>query len=205
MQPLFISQGTMKLIVGLGNPGRIYENTRHNIGFKVIDALSKKSNIKLKRVSLNAMCGRGRIFNERVILAKPLTYMNLSGSSIKNLMLLNKIKPENLMVILDDADLGFGRIKLKARGSSAGHRGLASIIEQLGTNEFARLRIGIGRQEGKKLVDYVLDEFKNEERKKLKEAVEISYNALMVWIKEGIEASMNRFNSTNIKNNGGNN
>lgn len=191
--------------MGLGNPGRIYENTRHNIGFKIIDTFSRKSNIKLNRVSLNSMCGQGNILNERVILAKPLTYMNLSGSSIKNLMFLNKIKPENLMVVLDDADLEFGRIRLKADGSSAGHKGLTSIIKELGTNKFARLRVGIGRQEGKELSEYVLTEFKKEEKKRLKEVIEISYNALMVWVREGIETAMNKFNSINIKNNGGNN
>ncbi|MBM3253241.1 MAG: aminoacyl-tRNA hydrolase [Candidatus Omnitrophica bacterium] len=185
----------MKLIVGLGNPGRDYRNTRHNIGFKIIDVLSKKGGIRLKRGALDSISGSGRISNERIMLAKPLTYMNLAGRCVRRLVFLHKIDLEDLMVILDDADLEFGRIRLKARGGYGGHRGLQSIIEALGTGEFNRLRMGIGRLESKKLSVYVLDEFTKKEILELKKIIEFSCDALYTWIKEGIEVAMNRFNS----------
>jgi PTH1 family peptidyl-tRNA hydrolase len=185
----------MKLIVGLGNPGIIYRNTRHNIGFKVIDALLKEANIKPLKTYSHSLSASLKISNEKAILAKPLTYMNLAGGCVKGLMELKRVELKDLLIILDDADLELGRIKLMARGGDAGHKGLRSIIRELGTGEFNRLRIGIGRPPSRMLSEYVLDEFKKGELPFVKYAIELSCNAVDTWVRYGIDAVMNNFNS----------
>ncbi len=185
----------MKLIVGLGNPGRIYRDTRHNIGFRVVDALLKEANIKPLKTYPLSLSASLKISNERVLLAKPLTYMNLAGGCVKGLMGQKRTELKDLLVILDDADLELGRIKLAAKGGDAGHRGLRSIIGELGTGEFNRLRVGIGRPPSRMLSEYVLDEFRKGELPLVKYAVEISCNAIDAWVRHGIDAAMNSFNS----------
>ncbi|MFH0838804.1 MAG: aminoacyl-tRNA hydrolase [Candidatus Omnitrophota bacterium] len=193
----------MKLIVGLGNPGRLYSNTRHNIGFSVIDALSKKHKIELRKISSQAVYGYGRVGHSKAILAKPLTYMNLVGNCVRNLITSNIITLDDVIVIADDADLMFGKIRLRAAGSDGGHKGLRSIIEAVGTIKFNRLRIGIGRPSRSGLSQYVLDKFKKEELPFLKEMIGVSCNALETWVRDGMDVAMNNFNSLKI--NGGKN
>lgn len=186
----------MKLIVGLGNPGKIYIDSRHNIGFSVVRNLAKIYKATLKRdggtLSLSAKIKIGR---ESAILAVPFNFMNLSGVSIAALVKKYKIDLVNLLVLCDDLDLEFGRMKIKARGSSAGHRGLESIIEALGSRSFARLRIGIGR--APKNVDpaeYVLSVFTKKEKFFMEEITERAIDCCRFWVSEGIEKTMNIFN-----------
>lgn len=186
----------MKLIVGLGNPGRVYSGTRHNIGFTVVKGLSQIHKIALKKESrILALSGRGRISGENVILALPLTYMNLSGIAVAGLLKKYKIEAQNLLVILDDLDLELGRIKLRPSGSSAGQRGLQSIIASLGTKEFLRLRVGIGRSaKAEHASDYVLAPFKAAEKEKIAQAVRKAQDCCLAWVNQGISQAMNIFN-----------
>jgi PTH1 family peptidyl-tRNA hydrolase len=187
----------MKLIVGLGNPGRAYKDSRHNIGFSVVKALAKIYKVALAKnkaaFSLNA---KVKIKGENVILAVPLTFMNLSGKAVEALLKKHKINSENLLVVCDDLDLEFGRLKIRPGGSSGGHRGIESVIRSLKTNEFARLRIGIGR--GKADLDvsrYVLSPFSNIEKKERDKIIDKACNCCRVWVSEGILKSMNFFNT----------
>ena len=155
----------MKLIVGLGNPGKQYEQTRHNIGFIVIDKLAEKLNIQLHQAKFKGLFGSGLVEGEKVLLLKPLTYMNLSGESIRAIMDFYQIDIEDLVVIYDDLDLPAGRIRLRQRGSAGGHNGIKSTISHLGTQEFNRIRVGINRPtNGMAITDYVLGRFSEEER-----------------------------------------
>ncbi|MDI6758732.1 MAG: aminoacyl-tRNA hydrolase [Candidatus Omnitrophota bacterium] len=184
----------MKLIVGLGNPGDIYANSRHNIGFISIKALAKKYKFSLKRDSNTlSMNAKGSFCREDVILAKPLTFMNLSGEAVKSLIKKYKVLLDDLLVICDDLDLEFGRIKIKPFGSSGGHRGLKSIIDLLESSRFARLKVGIGRPcRGVDPSEYVLAPFNK--RENIKEAIDRISDCCEVWLAEGIEKAMNRFN-----------
>ena len=185
----------MKLIIGLGNPGFRHRHTRHNIGFMVMDRIASDFKIRLRERLFHSLCGKGRVDGEEVILAKPLTYMNLSGKAVAAICDKEGILPEGLFVISDDIDLSFGKIRLRAKGSSGGHKGLRSIIEELKTEEFPRLRVGIGPnvREGF-LSDYVLRPFNRNERKSIGELTERCRLCAEAWLKEGIEAAMNRFN-----------
>lgn len=188
----------MRLIVGLGNPGKIYENTRHNIGFSVIEALGKVCRVSFKRDN-SAFClsAKYNIDNHPVVSAMPLTFMNLSGFAVAALLKKYKISLENLLVVLDDIDLGFGRIKVKPSGSSAGHRGMQSIIECLKSEKFARLRIGIGQPyAGQEASQYVLSPFSKSEKEQLKQIMAEATACIRVWVNEGINRSMNIYNST---------
>jgi PTH1 family peptidyl-tRNA hydrolase len=198
----------MKLIVGLGNPGRIYIDSRHNIGFSLIRTLSRIYKIPLKKDNHTfSLSGKGRIEGQNLILALPLTFMNLSGIAVSALLKKYKIdlpQPlareerglENLLVVCDDLDLGVGRMKIKSSGSAGGHRGLESIIDSLGSQEFCRLRIGIGRPLNKNIdaVDYVLSSFTRKEKEEIKEIIEKACDCLRVWVTKGITESMNIFN-----------
>jgi PTH1 family peptidyl-tRNA hydrolase len=187
----------MKLIVGLGNPGRIYVNTRHNIGSAVVYALAKQCGSVLKKDrSDNSYEGKGIIEDKEVVLAVPLTYMNLSGRAVSSLIKKYKIVPHDLLVVSDDLDLELGRIKVKAKGSSAGHRGVVSIIESLGTEEFPRLRLGIGRPYGKEEAsEFVLSRFKRTELKIVHTLLEEAMDCCQAWIKGGIAKCMEKYNS----------
>jgi PTH1 family peptidyl-tRNA hydrolase len=203
----------MKLIVGLGNPGKIYINSRHNIGFSVIKSLSQLLDTSFKAESRAlSIVGKGRIKNKNIILAMPLTFMNLSGLAVCALVKKYKIdlprlslksdtdlKEErdldNLLVVCDDLDLEFGRMKIRPRGSSGGHRGLQSIMDYLGGGDFARLRIGIGRPRQKAdAAGYVLSVFTREEKEQVKKTIREACDCCESWVAEGIAKSMNIFN-----------
>lgn len=186
----------MKAVIGLGNPGQAYRNTRHNLGFMVIDELLEEFGGCLK-TSLRAKAQKAKFHfkKEGVVLCKPLTYMNLSGEAVLSVSEEYKIPSGDILVICDDIQLALGRIKLKAKGSSGGHKGLASIIQRLKTNEFPRLRIGIAeRAMPPDLSGYVLSEFSAQEKKVIQGSLRSAKEAVVCWLEEGIETAMNKFN-----------
>jgi PTH1 family peptidyl-tRNA hydrolase len=185
----------MKLIVGLGNPGRRYRDTRHNVGWDALEVLVRRWDIDISRDEGYSIAGRGIVAGHRVWLAKPQTYMNLSGIAVRELARGHRLKPHEILVIYDDMDLPVGTIRVRSRGSAGGHRGMASVIEELGTHEIARVRIGIGRS-GAHAGDYVLSRFDGEEEPVIREAVERAADAAEVILREGIEPAMDRFNRT---------
>ena len=191
------SSGTrMKLIVGLGNPGREYELTRHNIGFMVIDELAKRWNISLNEQKFKGVFGAGFVNGEKVILLKPLTYMNLSGESIRPLMDYYKIDVEDFVVMYDDLDIPVGKLRLRMKGSAGGHNGVKSTISHLGTQEFQRIRMGIDRpKNGMKVVDYVLGRFTSEEIPDVNHSIEKAADACEEWLNKPFLQIMNTFNS----------
>jgi peptidyl-tRNA hydrolase, PTH1 family len=186
----------MKLIIGLGNPGFRYAGTRHNIGFAVVKSLAKSCKIGLKNDrNTCALSGKGLVADEPAILAMPLTYMNLSGNAVGALVKKYKIDLADLLVICDDVDLEFGRLKIKSGGSSAGHKGVASVKNSLASDGFSRLRIGIGRSdERQETADYVLSSFNRSQRLRLKEIIGQAVSCVEVWAVKGITESMNMFN-----------
>ncbi|MBO9131302.1 aminoacyl-tRNA hydrolase [Bacillus sp. 165] len=185
----------MKLIVGLGNPGREYALTRHNIGFIAVDELAHRWGISLNQEKFKGLYGSGVINGEKVILLKPLTYMNLSGECIRPLMDYYKIDIEDLVVIYDDLDLPVGRLRLRMKGSAGGHNGIKSMIAHLGTQEFNRIRIGIDRpKNGMKVPDYVLGRFVEEEKMDVVQSIKKSADACEEWLKTPFLQVMNKFN-----------
>lgn len=185
----------MKLIVGLGNPGSQFDMTRHNIGFIIVDALAEHWGIRMNQSKFNGLYGTGMVRGEKVVLLKPLTYMNLSGEAIAPLARFYKIKPEDIGVIYDDLDLPKGKIRLRQKGSAGGHNGIKSTIQHLGGEGFNRIRVGIGRPEGRIPVpDFVLTRFKEDEWDIMKEAVEKSVKACDLWLDEPFLKVMNVFN-----------
>nr|WP_142238050.1 aminoacyl-tRNA hydrolase [Bacillus cereus] len=191
------SSGTrMKLIVGLGNPGREYELTRHNIGFMAIDELAKRWNISLNEQKFKGVFGAGFVNGEKVILLKPLTYMNLSGESIRPLMDYYKIDVEDFVVMYDDLDIPVGKLRLRMKGSAGGHNGVKSTISHLGTQEFQRIRMGIDRpKNGMKVVDYVLGRFTSEEIPDVNHSIKKAADACEEWLNKPFLQIMNTFNS----------
>jgi PTH1 family peptidyl-tRNA hydrolase len=192
----------MKLIVGLGNPGRIYIDSRHNIGFLVVKRLAKLYRFCLKRDSHTfSLSGKCNIEGNSVVVAMPLTFMNLSGSAVAALLKKYKIGLGNLLVICDDLDLELGRQKVKASGGAGGHRGLKSIIESIGSQDFCRLRIGINRpQKNTDVTSFVLSSFTKREKGALKEIIDKAVSCCRVWVTKGVVESMNIFNKRTIKN-----
>ncbi|MCM8780776.1 MAG: aminoacyl-tRNA hydrolase [Candidatus Omnitrophica bacterium] len=188
----------MKLIVGLGNPGRQYRDSRHNIGFLVAKRLSKIYKIPLRNdAATSSLCGQGKIRDKEVLIALPFTFMNISGKAVRALFERYRISINDLLVVCDDLDLEFGRIRIKPKGSSGGHKGLKSIIESLGTQDFCRLRIGIGRNFQDSDIDiteYVLSPFNKEEKNKLKTIIDKAVECCSLWIIEGVSRCMNDFN-----------
>jgi PTH1 family peptidyl-tRNA hydrolase len=185
------------LIIGLGNPGRDYRLNRHNIGFRAIDRLSKGWSIPLGNVRNKALIGHGQLEEVKVILAKPQTFMNLSGQSVAPLLRFYKIPQEKMLVIVDDLDLPLGTLRLRENGGSAGHKGMTSIIGQLGSNDFLRLRLGIGRPAGRLPVeDYVLQNFTEKEEELLSSLLDRSAEAVEVFINKGIKSAMTQFNGS---------
>jgi PTH1 family peptidyl-tRNA hydrolase len=186
----------MKLIVGLGNPGREYAGTRHNIGFMVVDRLASVLGVTVEGKMCKALVGQGRINGEKVVLAKPQTYMNLSGDAVGALVNWFKLTAADLLVIYDDLDLASGKLRLRAGGGSGGHKGMQSIIQALGTDGFPRVRVGIGRppEPGYATADYVLGHISNDEATVLKEALSLASDAVVCTVREGIERAMNLFN-----------
>lgn len=186
----------MYLIVGLGNPGRDYEKTRHNVGFDAVDQLIEEHRIPQSGVKFKAMYGKGMINGEKVLIAKPLTYMNLSGEAVRGLVDYFKIDvKEELIVLYDDIDLEPGNVRVRAKGSAGGHNGMKNIIQQLGTQEFARVRIGVGaKPKGWDLADHVLSRFSKEDREKVDDSIDKACKAVCCFVEEGIDAAMNKFN-----------
>lgn len=187
----------MFLIVGLGNPGREYELSRHNIGFVVTDLLVDQWQISLRQNRRHqARVGKGRIAGQEVVVAQPLTYMNLSGQAVGSLARWYHLPPSQIIVVNDDLDLEVGRIRIRPRGHTGGHHGLDSIVAALGSSEFIRLRIGIGRPEHKEdVVDYVLAPFGDEDWEVVKAAVHRAAEAIEAILTQGVEKAMDQFNS----------
>ena len=183
------------IIVGLGNPGPKYAQSRHNVGFWCIDALVKTHGITLSRRRQKAAVGEGEIDGRRVAMAKPRTFMNSSGEAVRYLLDLYRAKPEGLLVMYDDMDLPVGKLRIRPRGSAGGHRGIQSIISSIGTEEFPRIRVGVGRPpEGMEEIPYVLGRFPPEERRKIEEASREAAEAVVCLLSEGVEEAMNRYN-----------
>lgn len=185
----------MYLIVGLGNPGKEYENTRHNMGFKVLNKLSEKYNIPITKSKFNGKYGTGTIENEKVILLEPQTYINLSGESIKPMLDFYKVAPSNLLVIYDDIDVEPGKIKIRMKGGPGSHNGMKSVVNEVGTEEFPRVRVGIGQPIIKlAMIDYVIGYVPEEELKILNDGIEKAEEAIEEILKHGIDYAMNKFN-----------
>lgn len=189
----------MFLIAGLGNPGRQYEKTRHNMGFDTIDELIDRHRIPQGGIAHKAMYGKGMIAGEKVLAVKPLTYMNLSGESLRECVNYYKLDPETQMIVIyDDIDLEPGQIRIRKKGSAGGHNGIKSIIAQLGTQNFYRIKIGVGaKPKGWDLADYVLGRFSSDERIAVDKAIEEAADAVEMILKDGIEAAMNHYNRKN--------
>lgn len=181
----------IKLIVGLGNPGNLYRKTRHNVGFMLLSLLAKGKGLRFDKKYCRSRIAEGA----GIILAKPYTYVNLSGKAVKALLNRLSIPPGQMLVICDDVALPLGRIRIRRRGSDGGHNGLRSIIKEIGTEDFPRLRIGIGREGIRDLVEHVLGEFKEEEKKVLEKVLQMATEAVGCILKEGIESAMNKYNS----------
>ena len=187
----------MYIIVGLGNPDRKYLNTRHNIGFEVIDAIAEKNDIVLGEQKHKAVIGRGMVAGQKAVLVKPITYMNLSGESVRSVIDFYKVDEKSeLIVISDDISLDVGQIRIRKRGSAGGHNGLKNIILHLGHDSFMRVRMGVGDKPPKlDLADYVLGHFLQEEREAVNESVRNAALAIEMIITEGPDAAMNRYNA----------
>ncbi len=187
----------MYLIAGLGNPGKQYDMTRHNIGFHTIDYIADSLKVKVKKLKYKAVFGEGTIDGEKVLLVKPQTYMNLSGESLIDFVKFFKIPTKNVIVISDDIALDAGRIRIRTKGSSGGHNGLKSIISHLGTDEFNRIRIGVGapKHDDHELADFVLGRFSKDEIPVLEDAIIKADKAVCEIIKNGVESAMNKYNS----------
>lgn len=185
----------MKLIAGLGNPGESYANTPHNVGFDVVDVLAKRLEAEWKNSSrFQARVARTAYAGQALMLVKPQTFMNLSGTSVAPLLRYHGGEPGDLTVVSDDADLPLGKLRIRASGGSGGHRGLASVIESLGTDAFARVRLGVGREERRGLVDHVLGKFDENRQNAARATVDAAADAVMCLIEHGLNESMNRFN-----------
>ncbi len=183
------------LIAGLGNPGRQYHLSRHNIGFMVVDQLAKELDVTLKRVKNKAIIGVAKLDGKQIILAKPQTFMNASGVSVAPLKRYFKVPLENLLVIHDDLDLPFGTIRIRPSGGTSGQKGMKSIIEKLGTQEFPRIRMGIGRPPGRMdPVDFVLENFTPDQQSLKDEMIMSAVEAIKVFIQDGLNKAMNTYN-----------
>jgi PTH1 family peptidyl-tRNA hydrolase len=184
------------LIAGLGNPGRQYQSNRHNIGFMLLNRLAERLDTTFSRMESKALVTKAKHNDHSIILAKPQTYMNLSGQSVASLVKFYKIPLENLMVVYDDVDLPFGRIRIRPSGGSAGQKGIASIIERLGTKDFPRLRLGVGRPPGTKgAASYVLKNFTGEDADFLPHVLDRAGDAVFTFVTDDLETAMNRYNS----------
>jgi len=184
----------VRAIVGLGNPGREYAGTRHNIGFAVVDELARRGSLSFESAPADALIARWRL--RETMLAKPVTFMNASGQAVGELLRYFKIEPADVLIVVDEVQLPLGRLRARARGSAGGHNGLKSLIEQLGTQSFPRLRIGVGRGDDRRdLADHVLGRFEADERDTVSAAVLRAADATEVFLRDGIERVMNAFNA----------
>ncbi|MCQ2555292.1 MAG: aminoacyl-tRNA hydrolase [Clostridia bacterium] len=184
----------MNIIVGLGNPGKKYENTRHNIGFKTIDVLAERNNIEVNKLKFKALVGEGFINNKKVLLVKPQTFMNLSGEAVREVLAYYKEPVENLLVIYDDIDIATGTFRIRKKGSAGTHNGMRNIIYLLNDDGFPRIRIGIGSALKGDLINFVVGNVTKDESELLYPAVIKSCEAIECYLKDGIDMAMNRFN-----------
>jgi PTH1 family peptidyl-tRNA hydrolase len=185
----------MHVVVGLGNPGNQYAQTKHNIGFITVDYLAEQHNIKINKIKHKAVIGEGTIGGEKILLVKPQTYMNLSGQSVMDIVNFYKVPLENLIVIYDDIDLPVGKVRIRPNGSSGTHNGMRNIIYLLNNQEFPRVRIGVGKQpDYMDLGDYVMTKFNSEEKPLMEEAIKKSVMAIEEIVKSGINTAMNKYN-----------
>jgi len=184
----------MKVIVGLGNPGSEYKDTRHNVGFMVVDLLVDELKARTVRTKQRAAIKKAVWAGEEVLLVKPLTFMNLSGEAVAPLLRVHRLSSADLIVIYDDLDLGLGRVRIRAQGSSGGHRGMKSLIARVGSTEFARIRLGISHPGADEVIDHVLSPFSRAEMELLTPALKTAKAAALTWVSAGIEKAMNTYN-----------
>ena len=184
----------MYIIVGLGNPGRKYEKTRHNMGFITVDLLAEKLGIIVNKLKFKALLGEGILGTERVLLMKPQTYMNLSGQSVREVMDFYKIPSENLILLYDDIDIERGQIRIRKKGSAGTHNGMRSVVPAVGNEDFPRIRIGIGGDRKLHIRDYVTAGFGKEEKEALMKAAHRAAEATICLIEDGVDTAMNRYN-----------
>lgn len=184
----------MYIIAGLGNPGRKYENTRHNIGFIALDLLAERNDIKINKIKHKALVGEGRISGQKVLLVKPQTYMNLSGQSLQEVMAYYKEEIEKLVVIYDDIDIPMGTVRIRKKGSAGTHNGMRSVVQCLSSDQFPRIRIGLGDGRKGELKDFVIGGFSKEEKAPLEEAVRRAVLAAECIVEKGIDKAMNEYN-----------
>lgn len=185
----------MYVIVGLGNPGKKYDVSRHNIGFEVVDEFARSNSIKMNKSKFKAIIGEGNVFGEKVVLVKPQTYMNLSGESVMSIMKFYNLEIENLIVVYDDIDLDVGKLRIRKKGSGGSHNGMKNIIYLLKKDSFPRVRIGVGKPPaGRDLADYVLSHFKKDEQEILIPVVKDAVSAIETIIKDDLDLAMNRYN-----------
>lgn len=185
----------MYIIVGLGNPENEYANTRHNMGFDTINKIAKKYNMEFSKTNFKGIYGTGIIEGEKVILLKPQTYMNLSGESVKKIIDFYKLNTENLIIIYDDIDIEPGIIKLRKTGGPGTHNGMKSVIKEIGTEKFPRVRVGIGKPEHKgDLINYVIGKIPEQDKEILEKSTDLARDAVIEIIKSGIDIAMNKFN-----------
>ncbi len=178
----------MYIIVGLGNPGKQYEHTRHNVGFEVIDILADRIGICIEEKKHKALCGRGILEGQKVVLVKPQTFMNLSGESVRAIFDFYKVESKDIIIVYDDVSLEPGQLRIRGKGSAGGHNGIKNIIAHLGTQEFPRVKVGVGEKpKGMDLADYVLSRFSKEEQDTMEEAFHEAANAVTMMVKQDIE------------------
>lgn len=193
----------MKVILGLGNPGLRYKLSRHNLGALVVEKLARIKKIRLNQKAFNCLLGKGKIENQPLLLGLPLTFMNLSGTAAAAIVRRSKIELSDLLVVCDDVNLPLGKLRLRPNGSSGGHKGLTSIIEALGSQDFPRLKIGVGRPRASTtdaaLTGHVLGRFNKRETKVVNQAIGQAVQACCLWSEEGIAQAMNKFNALEVK------
>lgn len=186
----------MFVIVGLGNPGKDYTNTRHNVGFDTIDLLAKRNNISINKIKFKSVYGEGTIGSEKVLLVKPQTYMNNSGMTVRDIYNFYKVPIENVIIIVDDIDIDFSRVRIKGRGSAGSHNGLKSIIQLIGKDDFPRVKIGIGsKRENQDLANFVLSRFSKDEREIIESSILTAAESVETIIKYSLTRAMNEFNT----------
>lgn len=185
----------MYVIVGLGNPGKKYENTRHNIGFITVDYLADRHGIKINKIKHKALVGEGNISDQKVLLVKPQTYMNLSGNSVREVMDYYKVDIENLIVIYDDIDIPAGSVRIRKKGSAGTHNGMRSVVYDLQSDQFPRVRIGMGRSGNVDLKDFVTGGFSKSEKEMFEKAVVHAADAVECFLSDGIDRAMSQYNT----------